>query len=814
MSIEADRNYLLMSLMLQIHNVLLTRHADEKDILREVCSKLASHWPYRMAWAGYAETDGTIRVMAAEGEAVSFLPETGLRWDSAADGNNPVGVCIRSRMPVHVRVAAVEEYSDIWRDITVKVQASSMLIQPLFVEDRCIGALCVCSGLADSFTFAVERTLLALAVQQIGFSLGVQREQCLIKEMQNQMRLAATVFDNAQEGIVVTNAQGTIVAANPALTRITGYTQEELIGNTPQILQSGLQDRAFYAAMWQSITETGKWEGEVWNKRKDGDIYPEILNISTVRDKQQKVQNYIGVLADISQQKKMEDRLHRMAFHDDLTGLPNQVLFKERLGSAITNAHRNREMLAVLCVDLDRFKLVNGTLGHTGGDSLLQEVARRLARSVRENDTVARQGGDEFTIILQSLSLPQDAIAAVSKIMQVFEVPVVVGEQELFVSASIGISFYPDDGDKLETLMKNAETAMYHAKEQGRNGYQLYAACMNSHFLERMALENDLRYALERNELMLFYQPQIEMNSGRIVAAEALLRWQHPKHGLILPDEFIPIAEQSGLIVPIGEWVLREACASMKRWHDAGAALIRIAVNLSARQFVQPNLIQMVTAALAESGLPAQFLELEITESCLMPISERAAGSGANAYCSTETLRILKQMGVQIAIDDFGTGYSNLSYLKKFPIDSLKIDQSFVCNIATDHNDAAIVRAIIAISASLGLNVIAEGVETEEQRQLLSQYQCTIVQGYLSGRPMPAESFEQFLKKVTCVNLTTQQAEPRLRSDFVGRLPAARSARKGEAKELTPASLIRGRRALPAMAIMTAAGGDEDSTEL
>ncbi len=749
MSTETNRNYLLMSLMLQVHNVLLTRHAHEKDILRGVCSKLVSHWPYRMAWVGYAETDGSIRVMAAEGKAVAFLPEVDLRWDNAADGDNPVGACIRNRTLVHVgEASAVEEYSGTWKDFTVKAQVSSMLIQPLFVGDRCIGALSVCSGLADSFAGAVERTLLVLAAQQISFALDVQHEQILAKELQSQMNLAVAVFDNALEGIIVTDAQGIIVAANPALTRITGYAREELIGNTPQILQSGLQDRAFYAAMWQSIMVTGKWEGEVWSKRKDGVIYPEILNISTVRDEKQRVRNYIAILTDISRQKDVENKLQRIAFHDDLTGLPNRALFKERLGLAIASAHRNREILAVLCIDLDHFKVVNGTLGHADGDTLLQEIARRLVRSVRENDTVARQGGDEFSIILQSLNVSEDAITAVNKIMQAVRVPVVVGERELFVSASIGISFYPDDGDRLEALMMNADTAMYHAKEQGRNGYQLYTMGMNSHFHERMALESDLRYALERNELMLFYQPQTELSSGRIVGAEALLRWQHPKRGLILPDEFIPLAEQSGLIIPIGEWVLRAACTGMKRWHDAGAPLIRVAVNLSARQFAQPDLIQLVATALAESGLSAQFLELEITESCLMP---GAVG----------TLRTLKRMGVQIAIDDFGTGYSNLSYLKKFPINSLKIDQSFVQNIATDHNDAAIVRAIIAMSASLGLKVVAEGVETKEQQQLLSQYQCTIAQGYLLGRPMPAAAFEQLLKKVARDSLSAQ-AGPRL----------------------------------------------------
>ncbi len=738
MSTEANRNYLLMSLMLQVQNILLTPHANEEDLLRQVCGKLVSHWPYRMAWVGYTEADGAIRVMAAAGAAVSFLPETGLRWDGAADDGNPVGACIRSQRLVHVTEAsAVEECSGIWKDFTLKIQAPSTLIQPLFVDNHCIGTLCVCSGLVDSFVSAVERTLLVLAAQQVGFSLGVQREQGLINAMQNQMRLTATVFDNALDGIIVTDAQGVIVAVNPALLGITGYTEEELIGNTPRILQSGLQDKAFYTAMWQAITETGKWGGEVWNKRKNGDIYPELLNICSVRDEQQRVQNFVAVLTNISQQKKIESQLQRMAFHDDLTGLPNRALFKERLGSAIAHAHRNHEMLAVLSIDLDRFKLVNGSIGHSGGDALLQEIARRLVRSVRENDTVARQGGDEFTIILQSLSAAADALKAANKIMQVLAAPVMVGERELCVSASIGISFYPGDGDGFEALMKNAASAMHHAQEQGGSGFRLYAACMSSHFHERMVLEDDLRHALERNELTLLYQPQTELSSGRIVAAEALLRWQHPERGLILPDEFIPLAEQSGLILPIGEWVLRAACSSMQCWHDAGAPPLRIAVNLSARQFVQSSLIQTVTAALAESRLPARFLELEITESCLMPASGGAL----------EILRTLKQMGVWITVDDFGTGYSNLSYLKKFPLDSLKIDQSFIHNTAIDHSNAAIVRAIIAMAASLGLDVVAEGVETEEQLQLVSHYQNIIVQGQFLGWPMPAAEFGQFLQK-------------------------------------------------------------------
>jgi len=383
--------------------------------------------------------------------------------------------------------------------------------------------------------------------------------------------------------------------------------------------------------------------------------------------------------------------------------------------------------------------------------------------------------------------------------------------------------------------MKNTNIAMSHVQEQGGSGSRLYAACMSSHFHERMALESDLRYALERDELLLFYQPQTDLNSGRIVVAEALLRWQHPKRGLLLPAEFIPFAEQSGLIIAIGEWVLRAACASMQRWHDAGAPPIRIAVNLSVQQFLQPSLIQTVAAALAESGLPAQFLELEITESCLMPVSERAAGSSVNAYRSAllrdkaiETLRILKQMGVWIAIDDFGTGYSNLSYLKKFPIDSLKIDQSFIRNIVTDYNDAAIVRAIIAMSASLGLHVIAEGVETEEQLQFLGREQCTLVQGHLFGQPVSAEAFERLLQKAASDELAASLEEqtasltgaisifkvgeiatdtPR-HSAAVVRLPAARPARKTEAKEIATAPAGRAKRALPAKAA-TANGGED-----
>jgi len=447
----------------------------------------------------------------------------------------------------------------------------------------------------------------------------------------------------------------------------------------------------------------------------------------------------VFVSRDITERQRYEETIRHQAFHDSLTGLPNRMLFKDRLTLAIAHAKRNKQMLAVLFLDLDRFKLINDTLGHDMGDQLLKCIAERLTGCVREDDTVARLGGDEFTILLPEITQVESVAKVAQKILEMIREPLVIEDHELYITTSIGIVLYPNDGEDAETLLKNADTAMYRAKEKGKNNYQIYTPAMNARALERLAMENGLRRALERNEFVVYYQPKVNINTGKIVGMEALVRWQTPDRGLLPPGEFIPLAEDTGLIVPIGEWVLRTACAQNKAWQDAGYPPVRVAVNLSARQFHLQNLVEVVSRILKETGLAPEWLELEITESVAMQ----------NAEYTVKMLKELKEMGIQLAIDDFGTGYSSLSYLKRFPINKLKIDRSFVNEIGLDQDNEAIASTVIVLGQSLKLGVVAEGVETEEQCDFLKQHQCDEMQGFLFGKPVSADEFEELLGRFT-----------------------------------------------------------------
>jgi diguanylate cyclase (GGDEF)-like protein/PAS domain S-box-containing protein len=550
-------------------------------------------------------------------------------------------------------------------------------------------------------------------------------------EAEENQRLAAKVFDSSVEGILITDASSRIVTVNQAFTAITGYGIEEAVGKTPALLRSGKHTEDFYQQMWASLKEAGQWHGEIWNRRKGGETFLEWLTISAVKNDKGETTNFVAVFSDITTRKLAEERLNYLANHDALTGLPNRILFMERLALALAHAHRNRKMAAVMFFDLDRFKIVNDTLGHAAGDELLQEVARRVSCCLREDDTVARQGGDEFTVILEGLGNERDVAPVAQKIIDALAKPIDLGGQEVFVTASIGISVYPNDGPDAQTLVKNADAAMYRAKDLGKNNYQFFKADMNTRAFERLTLENNLRRALERNEFELHYQPQVDLATGQVVGAEALIRWRHPELGLVSPDRFIPIAEETGMILPIGEWVLRTACVQNKAWQDAGLPHLHVAVNLSGRQFKQKNLIAMIELILAETGLDAEHLELEITESVIM---DQAAETIA-------AIGDMRMLGLRLSIDDFGTGYSSLSYLKRFPIDNLKIDRSFVRDITTDQDDAAIVKAVIALAHSLKLMVIAEGVETAAQFDFLREQGCDEIQGYYFSRPLEAADF-------------------------------------------------------------------------
>ena len=572
--------------------------------------------------------------------------------------------------------------------------------------------------------------------QQRIHTLCVFRDLSKRENMMKIMRMATAVLHHQEEGFFLTDPKGLIQYVNPAFTRITGYQPEEVIGHNPKVLQSGWHCSDFYKNMWQSITTEGHWEGEVWNKRKDGEIFPQYLHIRTIRNETGEIDQYCALFSDISKHKQNQERIHHQTYHDALTGLPNRLLFMDRLSLSIQTAQRLDMRIAVMFIDLDRFKLINDTLGHQQGDELLKEVAKRLYAIVGEQDMVSRMGGDEFTVILQDIEQIQDAAKVAEQILQSFaDTPFHLLGQEYFLSPSIGISIYPEDGTEIEELMKNADTAMYRAKEHSNN-YQLYTSTMNAQAQLRLALENDMRKALEREEFVVYYQPKVHIASGRVIGMEALVRWQHPTRGLVPPIEFIPLAEETGLIEPLGEWVLRSACEQTQEWMKSGFAPLRLSVNLSARQFQQHNLPAVVDGILKETRLPAQYLELEITESITMHDVNQAIA----------TMHDLKQLGVHISIDDFGTGYSSLNYLRMFPIQTLKIDKSFVHDISDDPDDAAIAASIIAMAHSLKLNVIAEGVETEQQLDFLRERNCDEMQGYLFSGPVPASDFEKLLK--------------------------------------------------------------------
>ncbi len=571
--------------------------------------------------------------------------------------------------------------------------------------------------------------------QPIGMLVGV-KDLTRVRQTEEQLRLAASVFEGSQEGIMIMGADHRIIDVNQAFSTVTGYDASATAGH---LLRDFLTAEQFDAQacdlLWERVDTDGSWQGEVWYRRRDGEVFPAWQNLSAVKNAQGEPIRYIGVFTDISEKKASEERIHHLAHYDLLTNLPNRVLLQDRLQNALERMRRGGSRLGVLFLDLDRFKNVNDSLGHPVGDRLLQVVAHRLNTVVRDQDTVARLGGDEFLLILEELNDPQHAGVVARKVLEVLSEPVRVEQHDIYIGASIGISVFPGDGSDAEALIKNADTAMYQAKELGRNNYQFYTPELTRLSLERFELERGLRLALERDELLLHYQPQSVLQKIDCVGAEALVRWQHPQLGLIPPDRFIPLAEETGLIQALGRWVLRSACHQAQLWQERGIPL-RVAVNLSGQQIVHGDIVETVREVLAETGLDPHWLELEITEGFVL----------SHAEAGIHTLQRLKALGISLAIDDFGTGYSSLSYLKRLPVDRLKIDRSFVQGVPDDRNDAAIVTTIIAMARSLGLEVIAEGVETAAQLEFLREQRCDEYQGYLLGRPLPLAEFERLLK--------------------------------------------------------------------
>lgn len=556
-----------------------------------------------------------------------------------------------------------------------------------------------------------------------------------IDDNHQALQQASIVFENTSDGIIIVDDAHQIIRVNHAFSEITGYDEEDVVGKNPSIMKSGRHDDEFYLNMWQSIRNTGKWHGEIWNQRKNGEIYPELLSINTFKDKNDGLSYHIGIFTDISNIKETERKLEHQAHHDQLTGLPNRLLCHARMEHDMQFAKRNKEQLAIFFLDLDLFKNVNDSLGHAKGDDLLQQVGKRISDGLRDTDTVSRLGGDEFVIIAGSLKSKQDAALIAENILVTFSNPFLIDDQEIFIGASIGISIYPDDGESNDVLLRNADAAMYHAKSNGRNNYCFYTPALTAKVSERLMIETHLRSALEKDEFDVYYQPQYSIRDNGIIGVEALLRWNHPEMGMVGPDKFIPIAEEIGLIVSIGEWVLKTACRQLKQWMDAGYPAMRMAVNLSARQFEKPGLDKVVVNILEELDMNPVYLELELTESIIMH----------DTAIVLDTLKSFHKIGIRLSIDDFGTGYSSLSYIQRFPLDRLKIDRSFVKDIIDNTDDAEMIVSIIALAHSLNLQVIAEGVETKEQLQYLQEQGCDELQGYYFSPPVPAGELEALL---------------------------------------------------------------------
>ncbi len=570
--------------------------------------------------------------------------------------------------------------------------------------------------------------LLEIGASIIGIVLD-RREQIA------RQRLYAHIFNHTGESVLITDDKLQTISINPVFTQMFGYTETDVLGKPPSFLNSGKHDANYYAKMWQDLNATGYWQDEILNRCQNGEIKPCLLGISVVRDTDSQIQHYIGIYSDISRYKQAQAEVDFLSRHDAMTRLPNRRLLRDRAEYALIVARETHSKLALLVLDIDHFKNINDSLGHQLGDTVLQDIVVRLQSILQHNETLSRSSGDEFLILLPNLRDTEQIDQTLQNLQQCMSQAFVVSQQELLISLSTGIAIYPDDGDNFDSLLKAADIAMHRAKSIGRNSWSYFTEQMNTDAQERITLGNQLHRALNEQQLHLHYQPQLDLHSGKILGAEALLRWTHPKLGTIPPGRFIPVAEESGQIVAIGAWVLHEACRQTAAWHAAGWTDLHISVNLSAVQFNRGQLIETVESALQTSGLAARFLELELTESIVMTHADKVMS----------TVHQLKQLGVQLSIDDFGTGYSSLSYLKRFPIDKLKIDQSFVRDMLADSNDIAIVRAIIQMARNMHLKTIAEGVEEQAQLDVLRSEQCDEIQGYWLSRPISAEQFTGWL---------------------------------------------------------------------
>ncbi|MFC1671338.1 putative bifunctional diguanylate cyclase/phosphodiesterase [Spirochaetota bacterium] len=558
-----------------------------------------------------------------------------------------------------------------------------------------------------------------------------------IKIVEAELHLSSRIIDSTTEGIFVTDPAGIIQMVNPAFTSITGFPQEEALGENPRLLKSNRHKKDFYKKMWDSIIGKGQWVGEVWNRKKNGETFPAWLTINAIYDKTGVIRHFVAVITDITDAKIKEAEIEYQAFHDPLTGLPNRNLLNDRLQNAIHRAKRNNKKLALIYIDMDRFKIVNDSLGHVFGDYLLQMVSKKLLSCIRVDDTISRIGGDEFNILLPEIKSIKDAVEISRRVLKAFKTPIKIEDKDIYITPSMGISIYPDDGDENLILQKNADLALYHAKDMGGNNYQFFSEKMNEEIMHRFTLENKLKKAIDENQFKLLYQPIVDCKSEEIIGVEALIRWEHPKDGVLSPDYFMPLAHETGWIVEIDQWVLSEACSQNKAWQDEGLKHIYVAVNTTYFQFQKRMIVDLVSKALDETGMDPKHLVIEITEDILLKdIGE-----------IIKIMSALKEMGVSFSIDDFGTGYSSLSYLKRLPVDTLKIDKAFVSDIDKNDDSIVIANIILSLAKDLELKVIAEGVEKKGQVDFFRKHSCDYIQGFYYSKPVGPDKISEYLKK-------------------------------------------------------------------
>jgi diguanylate cyclase (GGDEF)-like protein/PAS domain S-box-containing protein len=728
----------------------MARESLEPQLLNHLCEILVKNVGFRLAFIAFTDANGDwLEINASSNWQIEYLQK--LKISARADrpeGQGPMGHAIRSGHPKILNDFLGNRDVALWHAAANSQSIRSVAAFPLSRGGKIVGGIAVYSDKLNYFSNDIIALLNGLSID-ISFALDNIDLEIQRRQAETELRLAASVFENSQEGIMITDANRIVIRINPMFTTLTGYSEAETLGKPAQILASDLQDQTFYISLWQQITEHGIWEGEIFNRRKSGEVFVEWLSLTrvTADDNDDRITHYVGTFADITDRKLNEERIHRLAFYDPLTELPNRRLLVDRLRQALVESQRSQLYGAVLFMDLDRFKILNDTQGHDLGDQLLIEASKRISECVREQDTVARLGGDEFVVMLEQVGQDQATALAITKrigdkLLNTLRQPYTLCRHNSeghtlpiihHSSASIGMTLFQGALINSDDLLKQADVAMYQAKHAGRNKLSAFNPEMQADIVERAALEAELRQAVINRQFSLHYQIQVDSND-RATGAEVLLRWQHPQRGMISPAEFIPLCEECGLIDELGLWVLNESCTTLQKWAQLPQTCqLTLSVNVSARQFNQSNFVSQIATLLNTRVIDPRLLKLEITESLIMDNVDEVIA----------IMQQLRALGLSFSMDDFGTGYSSLSYIQRLPLTQLKIDQSFVRDLANDSSDAAIIRTILALSHSLALDVVAEGVETEEQRDYLIANGCQYFQGYLFGKPVPLEAFEQ-----------------------------------------------------------------------